>query len=98
LGFPGEKTSALNGNHLEIAEFSSKEDDNYVRVASHIIDIVKAVTENDRMYLRNEKPFNIRISSKHVLDDMKRREECNHYSVNETDTSCIDEKNQNIAN
>jgi hypothetical protein len=47
LGFPGEKASALNGNHLEIAKFSSKEDDNYVRVASRIIDIVRAVTEKE---------------------------------------------------
>jgi hypothetical protein len=47
LGFLGEKASALNGNHLEIAKFPSKEDDNYIRVASHIRDIVRAVTEKE---------------------------------------------------
>jgi hypothetical protein len=45
LGLPGEKASALNGNHLEIAKFSSKDDDNYNRVAAHIVKIVKVETE-----------------------------------------------------
>jgi len=35
----------LNGNHVEIAKFPSKEDDNYRRVAANIIKIVRAVTE-----------------------------------------------------
>jgi hypothetical protein len=45
LGLPGEKASALNGNHLEIAKFSSKDDDNYNRVAANIVKIVKVETE-----------------------------------------------------
>jgi hypothetical protein len=41
LGFPGERTSALDGNHMEIAKFSSKEDSNYSRVAGNIARIVE---------------------------------------------------------
>jgi hypothetical protein len=43
LGFPSERYSALNGNHLEIVKFSSKEDDNYERVAGNISRLVKIV-------------------------------------------------------
>jgi hypothetical protein len=47
LGYPSERISVLKGNHLEIAKFSSKEEDNYVRVASSIIKIVRAITEKE---------------------------------------------------
>jgi len=40
LGFPGERASALNGNHLEIAKYSSKADDNFVRVSENIARLV----------------------------------------------------------
>ena len=43
LGFPGERTSALNGNHLEIAKYSSKEDDNFVRVSGNIARLVQKI-------------------------------------------------------
>ena len=36
LGFLGERTSELNGNHLEIVKFSSTDDNNYERVAGNI--------------------------------------------------------------
>ena len=39
IGFPGEKASALNGNHLEIVKYSSKEDDNYIRLRGNILRI-----------------------------------------------------------
>jgi hypothetical protein len=45
LGLSGERTSPLNGNHLEIAKFSSEKDDNYQRVAANIVRIVKAEVE-----------------------------------------------------
>jgi uncharacterized protein (UPF0333 family) len=48
LGLPGEKISALNGNHLEIAKFSSKDDNNYKMVAGNIVKIVKAEAEKKK--------------------------------------------------
>ncbi len=42
LGLPGsERSSLLNGNHLEICKFSGKYDDNYVRVGGHLSRLVK---------------------------------------------------------
>ena len=43
LGFPRERSSPLNGNHLEISKFYSKEDDNYVRVARNISKLNESV-------------------------------------------------------
>ena len=43
LGFPGERASALNGNHLEIAKYSSKVDDNFVRVSENIARLVQKI-------------------------------------------------------
>jgi hypothetical protein len=36
IGFSGERSSALNGNHLEIVKYPSKEHNNYSRVAGNI--------------------------------------------------------------
>jgi hypothetical protein len=44
LGLPGEKICALNGNHVEIVKFSSKEDGNYLSVAGNIAIVIMAVT------------------------------------------------------
>jgi hypothetical protein len=44
LELPGEKTSALNGNHLEIAKFMSENDNNYVRVAANISRLVERLS------------------------------------------------------
>jgi hypothetical protein len=47
LGLPNEKSSALNGNHLEISTYESKDDDNFSRVAGNIammIDKISSVT------------------------------------------------------
>ena len=41
LGFPDEKISPLNGNHLEIAKYSSKQDNNFIRVSKHIARLVQ---------------------------------------------------------
>ncbi len=43
LGLPGEKASALNGNHMEIAKYSSKQDDNFIRVCENIARLVHKV-------------------------------------------------------
>lgn len=43
LGFPGERASALNGNHLEIAKYSSKADDNFVRVSENIARLIQNI-------------------------------------------------------
>jgi hypothetical protein len=81
LGLPDEKASALNGNHLEIAKFSSKDDDNYNRVAAHIVKIVKVETEKKEigaMYVPQKDTLNIRSLSKWNLDDKNRADECNN--------------------
>lgn len=43
LGLPREKVSALNGNHMEIAKYSSKQDDNFIRVSGNIARLVDKV-------------------------------------------------------
>ena len=40
LGFPGERASALNGNHMEITKFLSKADDSFKRVSGHVARLV----------------------------------------------------------
>jgi hypothetical protein len=44
LGVPGEKVSALNGNHQEISKFRSKDDDNYIRVAGNLSKLAGTLT------------------------------------------------------
>jgi len=44
LGFPGERASALNGNHLEIAKYSSRADNNFVRVSANIARIIHNIS------------------------------------------------------
>jgi hypothetical protein len=44
IGFPGEKASVLNGNHLEIVRFRSREDDNYLRVVGNISMLKNKIT------------------------------------------------------
>ena len=41
MGWPSEKCTPLNGNHLEIVKYFSKEDDNYDRVAGNILKLKK---------------------------------------------------------
>ena len=36
IGLNEERISPLNGNHLEIVKFYSKEDDNFIRVAGNL--------------------------------------------------------------
>jgi hypothetical protein len=50
IGFSGERSSALNGNHLEIVKYSSKEDNNYIRVAGNI-----SVLQNKILIARSAK-------------------------------------------
>ena len=45
----GERCSPLNGNHLEIAKYSSKEDDNYVRVAGNILKLKKRALQEQHL-------------------------------------------------
>jgi hypothetical protein len=47
LGLPGERTSALNGNHLEITKYSSKADDNFIRVSGNIARLVQKIGHAD---------------------------------------------------
>lgn len=41
IGLAGEMPAALNGNHMDIAKYSSNEDDNFVRVARRIAKLVE---------------------------------------------------------
>lgn len=43
IGLSGEKPSALDGNHLDIVKFQSKEDNNYIRVAGAISMLMKTI-------------------------------------------------------
>jgi NACHT domain len=49
LGFPGERTSALNGDHLEIVMFSSREDNNYYRVAGELSRLNKIALQSGKL-------------------------------------------------
>ena len=44
LGYPGERASALNANHVEIAKYSSKIDNNFVRVSENIARILHKIS------------------------------------------------------
>lgn len=46
LGLPNEKSSGLNGNHMEIAKYPSKNHDNYVRVSGNIGKMVSKIRED----------------------------------------------------
>jgi len=48
LGFPGERTAPLNGDHLQIAKYSSRNDDNYIKVAGNIKRLVKKAAPDPR--------------------------------------------------
>jgi hypothetical protein len=43
MGLQGERTVALNGNHLEIVKYDSKIDDNFKTVAGRLAIIVKDI-------------------------------------------------------
>lgn len=43
IGVSGEISSSLNGNHLEIVKFLSKEDDNYITVAGNLSVLMRKV-------------------------------------------------------
>jgi tetratricopeptide (TPR) repeat protein len=43
LGLPGEKDCPLNGNHIEISKYPSKENDNFIRVAGNIGLVLKSL-------------------------------------------------------
>ena len=46
MGLVGERCSPLNGNHLEIVKYYSKEDDNYVRVTGNMASLIKRISES----------------------------------------------------
>ena len=46
LELPRERTSPLNGNHVEIVKYSSIEDNNYSRVAGNIARLVAEINAN----------------------------------------------------
>jgi hypothetical protein len=48
LGFPGERTGPLNGDHLQIARYLSRDDDNYIKVAGNIKRLVKKLAPDPR--------------------------------------------------
>ena len=43
LGFPGERSAPLNGNHMEISKFTSVEDDNYISVTGNIMRLLTLI-------------------------------------------------------
>lgn len=43
LGFPGETRVALNGNHLEIAKYSSRKEVNFMTVATQLHQLVTEI-------------------------------------------------------
>ena len=46
LNLPSERTSALNGNHLQITKYESKKDNNYVRVSGNIAKMCSKVRQD----------------------------------------------------
>jgi len=45
MGLGNEKTVSLNGNHIEITKYASKNHDNFVRVSGNIRKIVTKIVE-----------------------------------------------------
>lgn len=63
LGLPNEKISSLNGNHLEIAKYRTKEDNNYTRVSGNIAKMVAKLTKPLASNISNERITSTTASS-----------------------------------
>jgi uncharacterized protein (UPF0333 family) len=51
MDLPNEKTCPLNGNHLEIVKYVSKEDNNFITVSGNIVKMSSKIREDSYVLL-----------------------------------------------